>query len=132
MRNLAQKFLSAQAHQQIDEAVKEAERKTSGEIVCMIQSASYHYPMANVIGATALALPISLAITQGAPPEPFAIAIAFAVMAGYITPLTDGDNLLVREPGHYTMRDYVSNTLPIFLFQTVALMTMLALGYGLW
>jgi di/tricarboxylate transporter len=87
-------------------------------------------------GAVAAALftpiAISLAMTQGAPLEPFAIAIAFAVMAGYITPLTDGDNLLVREPGHYTMRDYVSNTLPIFLFQTVALMAMLALGYGLW
>jgi len=26
----------------------------------------------------------------------------------------------------------VSNTLPIFLFQTVALTTMLALAYGLW
>lgn len=74
---------------------------------------------------------ISLAVTQGAPPQPFAIAIAFAVMAGYITPLTDGDNLLVREPGQYTMRDYVSNTIPIFLLQTAALMTLLTVVYGL-
>lgn len=92
--------------------------------------------VAQVIGGAvgaALFTPIaiSLALTQGAPPQPFAIAIAFAVMAGYITPLTDGDNLLVREPGHYAMRDYVVNTLPIFLFQTTALMALLALVYGL-
>ncbi len=84
------------------------------------------------IGA-ALFTPIamSLAVAQGAPVEPFAIAIAFAVMAGYVTPLTDGDNLLVREPGQYRLRDYVSNGLPIFLLQTTALMVMLALAYHL-
>jgi di/tricarboxylate transporter len=59
-------------------------------------------------------------------PEPFAIAIAFAVMVAYITPLTDGDNLFVREAGRYTMRDYVNNGLPIFMLQTTALMLMMA------
>lgn len=74
---------------------------------------------------------LSLAHAQGVPAAPFAIAIAFAVMAGFITPLTDGDNLLVRDPGRYTMRDYVINTIPIFILQTAALMVMLAVGYGL-
>ncbi|MCL4300045.1 MAG: hypothetical protein KJ077_30205 [Anaerolineae bacterium] len=92
--------------------------------------------IAQVIGGAvgaALFTPIalSLAVAQGAPPEPFAIATAFAVLAGYVTPLTDGDNLLVREPGQYTMRDYVINGLPIFALQTVALMSMLALIYRL-
>jgi di/tricarboxylate transporter len=92
--------------------------------------------MAQIIGgaiAAALLTPIaiSLAIALGAPPEPFGLAIAFAVMAGYITPLTDGDNLLVREPGQYRMRHYVSNGLPIFLGQTVALMVMFIISYGL-
>ncbi len=92
--------------------------------------------VAQVIGGAvgaALFTPIaiSLAAAQGAPPEPFAIATAFAVMAGYITPLTDGDNLFVREAGQYTMRDYVVNTLPIFTLQTVALMSMLAFVYRL-
>lgn len=92
--------------------------------------------MAQVIGGAvgaALITPIaiSLAVAQGAPPEPFAISIAFAVLACYITPLTDGDNLLVREPGRYTMRDYVVNTLPIFGLQTAALMFMLAFWYRL-
>jgi di/tricarboxylate transporter len=74
---------------------------------------------------------ISLATAQGVSPEPFAIAIAFAVLAGYITPLTDGDNLFVREAGQYTMRDYVINGLPIYILQTIALMLMLAFFYGL-
>ncbi|GIK42626.1 MAG: SLC13 family permease [Chloroflexota bacterium] len=92
--------------------------------------------IAQVIGGAvgaALFTPIalSLAVAQGAPPEPFAIATAFAVLAGYVTPLTDGDNLLVREPGQYTMRDYVINGLPIFVLQTVALMSMLAFIYRL-
>jgi putative membrane protein len=63
MKNLAQKLLTQQAHEQIDAAVEAAEAKTSGEIVCMIQSASYHYPMANVLGAGTLALPSSLILT---------------------------------------------------------------------
>ncbi len=92
--------------------------------------------MAQVIGGAvgaALITPIaiSLAVAQGAPPEPFVISIAFAVLACYVTPLTDGDNLLVREPGRYTMRDYVVNTLPIFGLQTVTLMFMLAFWYRL-
>lgn len=63
MKNLANKFLSARELEQINVAVQAAEKTTSGEIVCLIQSTSYHYPMANVIGATAMALPISLAGT---------------------------------------------------------------------
>jgi putative membrane protein len=63
MKNLAQSFLTEADHQRIDAAIKSAEAKTSGEIVCMVQSASYHYPMSNVLGATALALPLSLVLT---------------------------------------------------------------------
>ena len=84
------------------------------------------------VGAALLTpIAISLAVAQGAPPEPFVIATAFAVLAGYVTPLTDGDNLLVREPGQYTMRDYIINGLPIYVGQTIALMLMLAFFYGL-
>jgi len=60
MKNLAEKFLTDQERAQIAAAVQAAEKSTSGEIVCMIQSASYHYPMADVIGAATLALPIAL------------------------------------------------------------------------
>lgn len=64
MKNLTRKFLSEQDRAKIKEAVRAAEKRTSGEIVPMVVSASYHYPMADVIGAIALSLPISLGITH--------------------------------------------------------------------
>jgi len=63
MKDLAKHFLSDTDRQKVMAAVKEAEKHTSGEIVPMVVSASYRYPMANVIGAVALALPISLMLT---------------------------------------------------------------------
>jgi putative membrane protein len=63
MKDLAKRLLSDTDRQKVMAAVKEAEKLTSGEIVPMVVSASYRYPMANVIGAVALALPISLILT---------------------------------------------------------------------
>ena len=40
------------------------EKRTAAEIVCMIVSSSYHYAMANVLGATAFALPLALLATH--------------------------------------------------------------------
>jgi di/tricarboxylate transporter len=79
--------------------------------------------------AAALVTPIavSLAVAMGASPQLFAIAMTFAVTTAYVTPLTDGDNLLVREAGRYTMRDFVVNGVPLWLLQTVALFVMFAL-----
>lgn len=58
-----QRLVSEQEEQLIQAAVQEAEKHTSGEIVCMMVPFSYHYPMADVIGAAALALPLSLVAT---------------------------------------------------------------------
>lgn len=63
MKNLAKRFLSKSDRDSIVTAVKDAEKLTAGEIVPMVVSASYHYPMADVIGAAALALPASLIVT---------------------------------------------------------------------
>ena len=60
MKNLARKLLSENEKEQVNAAIQAAEKTTSGEIVCMIVSESYHYPMAAVIGAAVLALPLSL------------------------------------------------------------------------
>jgi di/tricarboxylate transporter len=68
---------------------------------------------------------INLATTQGLSPQPFALAMAVAVSTSYVTVLTNTDNLLVRETGHYTMRDYLVNGLPLFLLQAVVLMVSL-------
>ncbi len=64
MTNLAEKFLSATDLKRIESVVAAAEKKTAGEIVCMIVSSSYHYAMADVLGATAFALPLALLATH--------------------------------------------------------------------
>ena len=63
MKKLVSKFLTEQEKKAIQDCVQEVERKTSGEIVPMIVSASYHYPMSNMIGGLILALLISIAAT---------------------------------------------------------------------
>ena len=63
MKDLAKIFLSDDERARVVGAVKEAEKLTAGEIVVMIISASYEYPMANVIGAAAFALPLALILT---------------------------------------------------------------------
>jgi putative membrane protein len=63
MKDLAQKFLSDDERDRIENAVKAAEKLTAGEIVVMIISSSCPYPLANVIGATVLALPLALIVT---------------------------------------------------------------------
>jgi putative membrane protein len=64
MKDLANSFLSESDRQKIDAAVKTAEEKTSGEIVPMVISAAYHYPMADVIGAAAFAIPMGIVLTH--------------------------------------------------------------------
>lgn len=63
MKDLTRQFLSDADRTAIEAAVAAAEKKTSGEIVPMVVSASYHYPMADVVGGIALALPVALALT---------------------------------------------------------------------
>lgn len=64
MKNLAETFLSEADHGRIRNTVAEVEKKTAGEIVCMVVSSSYSYPLASVLGAVAAALPISLLVTH--------------------------------------------------------------------
>jgi putative membrane protein len=63
MKDLAKRFLSEDDRTRVSAAVKEAEKQTAGEIVVMIVSSSYPYPMANVIGAAVFALPLALIFT---------------------------------------------------------------------
>jgi putative membrane protein len=63
MKSLAQQFLSEQDREKIIQTVKEVEQQTAGEILPMVVSQSYTYPMADVIGGTVLALPIALILT---------------------------------------------------------------------
>ena len=63
MKDLARQFLSDEERSKIEASVKDVEKNTSGELVPMVVSASYHYPMADVIGAVVFALPLSLLLT---------------------------------------------------------------------
>lgn len=60
MRQLADKFLTDTDKENIRKAVKEIEKVTSGEIVPMIVSASYSYPLSNFIGGFSLGMLIAL------------------------------------------------------------------------
>jgi putative membrane protein len=66
MKSLMQKFLSKTDREEIQEAVRQAELTTSGEIVPMVVSSSYTYPMADVLGAAAFSLPLSIIATIAA------------------------------------------------------------------
>ncbi len=63
MKDLAKQFLTDDERDRVNAAVQDAEKLTAGEIVVMIISASYHYPMANVIGAAVFALVLALIFT---------------------------------------------------------------------
>jgi putative membrane protein len=63
MKKLAKHFLTDNERTRVTAAVEEAEKRTAGEIVVMIISASYHYPMANVFGAAVFAFPLALIFT---------------------------------------------------------------------
>jgi putative membrane protein len=63
MKNLMARFLSEADRNRIDACVREAESRTRGEIVVMVAPASYHYPVAGLLGATAFALPVAVAFT---------------------------------------------------------------------
>ncbi len=82
----------------------------------------------SVAAALVMPLAVNLALAQGLPPQQFALAVAVAVTTSYVTPLTNTDNLMVREAGRYTMRDYLANGLSLFALQTVAVMLLLLLA----
>lgn len=60
MENLAKKFLTKAEQEQVNAAVQEVERTTSGEIVPMIVNRSHEYPMAAMLGSLFLSIPTSL------------------------------------------------------------------------
>jgi di/tricarboxylate transporter len=92
-----------------------------GTLALLFVFASFITQIVSNSAAAALVTPlaISLARALSLPSQPFAIAIAVAVTTSYLTPLTNTDNLLVREPGSYTMRHYLVNGLPLVLIQLV-------------
>lgn len=85
------------------------------------------------IAAVAITFPIamSLAAQLGADPKPFALLIAFAGAASFITPIGYQTNLMVYGPGGYNFKDFFRIGLPMtVLFMLVAVLG-LTLQFGL-
>lgn len=96
-------------------------------LLCLFTSLVSQIASNSVAAALMTPIALSLAVTEGLAPYPLAIAIAVAATTSYISPLTNTDNLMVREAGGYTMRDYLVNGFPIFLLQMTALMLLLSI-----
>ena len=64
MDQTKKRLLSPEERERVAACVREVERSTSGEIVPMVVRASYHYPLAGVLGALLVAM--LLAILAGA------------------------------------------------------------------
>ena len=69
------------------------------------------------IGAVAIVFPvaISLAAQLGIDPRPFAMLVAFAGAASFITPIGYQTNLMVYGPGGYSFNDFMKIGLPMTL-----------------
>jgi di/tricarboxylate transporter len=66
--------------------------------------------------ATAILMaPVALAVAKelGASPYPFAMVVAIAASAAYMTPVSSPVNTLVVEPGDYTLIDFVRVGVPL-------------------
>ncbi len=60
MKNLVNKFFTEADRAKITAAVHKSEKTTSGEIVPLVVTSSGRYPLADVIGALALSVPLAL------------------------------------------------------------------------
>lgn len=67
MSDLVEKFFTPGDRKRIEEAVREAEEQTAGEIVVMAVSSSHHYPAANLVGgmSTGYLLALAAALFSG-------------------------------------------------------------------
>ncbi|UBM62470.1 SLC13 family permease [Candidatus Sulfidibacterium hydrothermale] len=85
------------------------------------------------IASVAIIFPIamSLAAQLGTNPKPFALLVAFAGAASFITPIGYQTNLMVYGPGGYNFKDFFRIGLPMtLLFMLVAVLG-LVLQFGL-
>jgi putative membrane protein len=64
MQTAAEKFLTREEQELVTRAVRGAECLTSGEIVPMIVSSSYNYPLASVYGGVFVAFPLALLLAR--------------------------------------------------------------------
>ena len=89
------------------------------ELVTNNAAAALVFPFAHGI-ADALALPMM----------PFALAVAFAASASFISPYGYQTNLLVFSAGNYRFGDFIKAGLPISALYSVVVLLMLKWQFG--
>jgi di/tricarboxylate transporter len=104
-------------------------------LVLTLGEASPHLVLAAIFGVTALfslfisntatavlMAPVALAIAQqlGTSPYPFAMTVALAASAAFMTPVSSPVNTLVVGPGNYRFSDFVRIGVPLALITLVA------------
>jgi di/tricarboxylate transporter len=62
-------------------------------------------------------------------PQAFAMTVAIACCAAYVTPVSSAVNMLVMEPGGYTFGDYVKVGLPLLVLTMLVTVALVALIY---
>jgi di/tricarboxylate transporter len=74
------------------------------------------------VAAAALVFPLAIAVASdfGVSPRPFAIAVAFAASASFVTPIGYQTNMMIYGPGGYRFVDYIRVGLPLSLLLCVA------------
>ncbi len=85
------------------------------------------------IGAVAIVFPvvINLALQLGVDPRPFAMLVAFAGAASFITPIGYQTNLMVYGPGGYNFKDFMKIGLPMTILFMLVSTIGLILQFGL-
>ncbi len=76
-----------------------------------------------------LPIGIEMAETVGVDSAGFAVVIAIAASASFITPIGYQTNLIVYEPGGYTFTDYMKVGLPLSL---MVMVTSVLIIYNVW
>lgn len=89
-------------------------------------------PMSNAAAAV-LMVPIGIdaALSLGADPRPFVLAIVIGASTSFLTPVGHQSNILVMEPGGYRFTDYTKVGAPLNVALLIAIMIFLPLFWPL-
>jgi di/tricarboxylate transporter len=72
---------------------------------------------------------IDAALTIGVPPQAFAMTVAIACAAAFVTPVSSPVNMLIMEPGGYRFMDFVKVGLPLLLLTMIVTVALAGLIY---
>ena len=72
---------------------------------------------------------IDAALAIGVPPQAFAMTVAIACSAAFVTPVSSPVNMLIMEPGGYRFTDFVKVGLPLLLLCMIVTVALAGLIY---